>query len=114
MPRKTNTVMSIVPWTWRNSESPPGTSDPPPRLPTKTSQSRKKTTRTRKSASGTSFATVTMKLIPAASLTPRRIRRKNPQTAATDRMNAGHVSPCPSTGSRSGKSCERVVMMSTQ
>jgi len=114
MPRNTNTVTSMVPWTWRNNGSPPATSYPPVRLPTNTSASRKKIASTRNSASGTSLATVTIALIAAASLTPRRMRRKNPHTATAEIAKAGHVSPCPSVGSSSGKSWDRVVMMSTQ
>ncbi|CAM5652303.1 hypothetical protein SBADM41S_06367 [Streptomyces badius] len=80
-PRNTKTVASMVPLTW--SKRVPARQGPPLKLSAKTDGSKKKSARTTKRI-GTIFATVTIRLIAAASLPPRRSAR-NPTAPATAR-----------------------------
>jgi hypothetical protein len=59
---------------------------------------------------GTTFATVTIRLIAVASLTPRRITKKNSHSPAEESRMARTVSPSPSAGAMA----PTVDMMSTQ
>ena len=59
---------------------------------------------------GTTLAMVTMRLIAAASLTPRAMRVWNSQMATDDSATARTVSPWPRPGNRA----EIVAMMNTQ
>ena len=59
---------------------------------------------------GTTLAMVTMRLMTAASLTPRIIEEGNSHTPIDDTITANTVSPAPSPGN----SALNVAMMSTQ
>lgn len=59
---------------------------------------------------GTTLATVTTRLMAAASFTPRRMSRKNAHSPTEDRTTARSVSPSPSAGAMA----PIVDMISTQ
>src|SRR4051794_30736276 len=109
MPRKTNVVMIIVDLTWSNNVDSEASS-PPHQLYEKSSPVKANATTTMNSRIGTSLAKVTMRLIAAASFTPRAMRKWNSQMAADESTTASAVSPWPSPG----KAAEIVAMMNTQ
>ena len=73
MPRNTNVVMIIVSETWENSVETDGSS-PAQKLSRNSPASNDNATATMNTRIGTILATVTMRLIVAASFTPRAIR----------------------------------------
>ena len=74
MPRKTNTVISMVPLACSKIEDSEYSPVPPQKLATKTPPLKAIAATTMNTKIGTTLAIVAMRLITAASLTPRRIR----------------------------------------
>lgn len=92
-------VTSIVSRTCSGSEA----SEPPAphRLALKTSPSKASATTTTNIRIGSSFATVTIRLIVVACRTPRAISPWNTHTSAVPSSTAGTVSPSPMPGTNS-------------
>ena len=106
MPMKANTVNSSVPRTCSNI----GIDASPLRFAANTAGSKAKRHRNTKTAIGSTFATLTMRLTAAASRAPRRTSRKKTQRATDETATATGVSPSPSAGT----TAPTVDMMSTQ
>jgi hypothetical protein len=93
----TNTVTSIVLRTWLKT-SPALYSPPPQKLAVNNAESKARATKTTNTMIGTILAIVTMVLMNAASLMPRRIMKCTVQRIIDEQNTAIMVLPSPKTG----------------